>query len=428
MKKLILIILTIFLILGINVTHVFLESNQKSKNEVTFLTIAGGYELEIMEKMFEPFEKKTGIDVILESTGDADNLIVIRVEAGNPPDVANIGSYGLIREFEERNKIIDMSEFLDMEKLDDEFSRTWIDLGTINNKLVAVFWKSVIKGLIWYNPKSLLKYKINIPSTWDELINISEILKNQGITPWTMGLEEGSWSGWCGTDWIEDILLRKYGPKKYIEWYQGKLKFSSEEVRDSWLEWGKIAADDEMQYGGRIYSISTDLMSAVSPLFDSPVNAFFHHQALFLLSGLKEYYPNSKPIEDYNFFEFPIINEDYKNVAQISADSLIMFNDSPQVRELVKYMISPEAQSYWASSSNALPPNKKVSLDIYNDELMKKAYKILSESEHIVFDASDLMPPQLYDAFHKAVLDYMDNPKKLNQILFELDNIQLKAY
>jgi len=422
------VILIIFLILGINVNHVFLENNQKLKNEVTFLTMAGGYELDIMGKMLEPFEERTGIDVILESTGDADNLIVTRVESGNPPDVANIGSYGLIRKFEERNKLIDMSKFLDMGKLEDEFSRTWIDLGTINNKLVAVFWKSVIKGLIWYNPKSLIEYKINIPSTWDELINVSRSLKKKGFTPWTMGLEDGSWSGWCGTDWIEDILLRKYGPKKYIEWYQGKLKFSSEEVRDSWLEWGKIAADDDMQYGGRRYSICTDLITAVSPLFNSPPDAFFHHQALFLLNGLKEYYPDFKTIEDYDFFKFPIINEKYKDVIQISADSLIMFNDSPQVRELVKYMISPEAQSYWVSFSNALPPNKKVSLDVYNDELMKKGYKILSESKYIVFDASDLMPPQLYDAFHSAVIDYMDNPKRLNQILIELDNIQSKAY
>jgi hypothetical protein len=49
-----------------------------------------------------------------------------------------------------------------------------------------------------------------------------------GTTPWCLGVESVAASGWVGTDWIENILLRQSGAKKYDDWYNGKLSWTDD--------------------------------------------------------------------------------------------------------------------------------------------------------------------------------------------------------
>src|SRR5204862_5346606 len=102
-----------------------------------------------------------------------------------------------------------------------DYAQSWIDLASYNGKPVGIFIKAALKGLIWYNPK---QYKgPTPPKSWDELQTWSQQTASSGTTPWCIGLESGAASGWPGTDWIEDIVLRQAGPDKYDQWYQGKL-------------------------------------------------------------------------------------------------------------------------------------------------------------------------------------------------------------
>jgi alpha-glucoside transport system substrate-binding protein len=206
---------------------------------VSVLAVWGGQELDVFKEMVKPFEARTGILVQYEGTRDIDAVLTTRVQAGNPPDVAALPGPGKMAELAKAGKLVDLSGVLDMEQIRKDYAQGWLDMGTVNGKLVGVFLKAAIKGLVWYDPKALKAAGISLPATWDELMADSRRLADSGTTPWAIGLESGAASGWVGTDWIENIFLRQNGPDKYRQWYEGKLPWTSPEVRQAWQTWGR---------------------------------------------------------------------------------------------------------------------------------------------------------------------------------------------
>jgi alpha-glucoside transport system substrate-binding protein len=260
------------------------------------------------------------------------------------------------------------------------------------------------------------------------MIATSKKIAASGTAPWSVGIESGSASGWVATDWLENIFLRLNGPDKYRDWYQGKLAWTSPEVKKAWQYFGQIVADPAMAYGGGAYINATNFGNAPAPLFQNPPKAYFHMQASFIQSFIMDQFPGSKPAVDFDFFGFPSIDAKYAKAVEGGADIVAVFKDSPQVRAYMAYFASAEAQSYWAAGTGALATNRNVSLVFYPDALTKRAADILNKSEIVVFDASDMMPSEMNAAFWKGTVDFVAEPAKLDQILAGLDKVRASAY
>jgi alpha-glucoside transport system substrate-binding protein len=52
----------------------------------------------------------------------------------------------------------------------------------------------------------------------------------------------------------------------------------------------------------------------------------------------------------------------------------------------------------------------------------------MASAQAVRFDASDLMPSAMNEAFWKAVLDYVQSPGDLDNILAGLDEVRAEAY
>ena len=403
-------------------------SGGKIGGSTTVLGPWGGSELDIFNNMIKPFEDKTGVTVQYEGTRDADAILTTRVAAGNPPDVADFSNPGKMREFANEGKLVDLSTVLDMSQLKQQYAQGWLDLGTVDGKLIGVFVKAALKGLIWYDPKNLQAAGLSIPTSWDQLMSESQGLAAKGVTPWAVGLESGSASGWPGTDWLEIIFLKKYGPKLYEEWYQGKLPWTSPQVKDVFQTWGKIVADAKMAYGGSQYILSTNFGTAFTPLFQTPPKAYFFLQATFIQSFIQKQFPDLKSGEDFNFFGFPSINPEYAKSVETAGDLAGMFNKTPQSAAFVSYLTTSDAQAFWVKANDGISPNRDVPISDYPDSLSQGAAKVLTSAEIAVFDASDQMPGKMNDAFFSAILNYVSNPSQLDSILAHLDQVRQQAY
>ncbi|MBN2544720.1 MAG: carbohydrate ABC transporter substrate-binding protein, partial [Spirochaetes bacterium] len=348
--------------------------------------------------------------------------------AGNPPDIAGLPGPGKMKELAKESRLIDLNNVLNMDQIKKDYAAGWLDMATVDGKLVGVFIKAALKGLVWYRPENLEAEKIKVPVTWDQMIDICEFLINNNDTPWAIGIESGAASGWVGTDWLENIFLRMYGPQMYKDWYEGKIPWTSNEVKSVWEKWGEIVANPKMIYGGRQYVLSTNFGQAYESLFTDPPNAYFHHQASFIQSFIKDQYPDLKPGKDFLFFEFPVINNKYKNAIEAGGDIFGMFNDTPQAKAFIQYISTVEAQSYWVKEAGALSPNRSVQIGIYPDELSKAQARIMKKAEIVVFDASDMMSGQMNNAFWSAVVKFVENPADIDNILSELEKVRKEAY
>jgi alpha-glucoside transport system substrate-binding protein len=395
---------------------------------VNVLATWGGDEQASFLAMVQPFEERTGIRVQYEGTRDLNAILTTRVQGGNPPDVAGLPGPGQMAELAKAGSLIDLSTVLDMSAMRQQYADDWLKLGQVDGKQVGIFIKSAVKGLIWYSPKALSQGGYQIPRTWDELMTLSQRIADSGTTPWCIGLEAGAASGWPGTDWLEDIVLRQAGPDVYDQWDQGKIRWTAPEIKRAWQTWGQIATDPRMVFGGRQAVLATNFGDAGNPMFTSPPRCYFHHQGNFMSNFFTQANSSLKPGEDFAFFGFPDMDQRYQGTLEVAGDLFGMFRDTPQARALMKYLTTPEAQSIWVKRGGAISPNKQVSLNDYPDQIARDSAQLLTGARTVRFDGSDLMPEAMNSAFWKAILDYVNNPDSLDSILTNLDTVQAQAY
>ena len=193
----------------------FLDRAFAGEFKGTVVTMAGPFtdnDAVKFEQSVKDFEDKTGIDIQYEGSKEFEASISIRIDGGNPPDIVDFPQPGLLATFAAKGKAIDVSTFLDMEKLKKNYNQSWLDMAMMDSpsgKIMAGVWGRVNgKSLVWYPKKAFEEAGYKIPTTWDELLALSEEIKNDGDAPWCVGIESGAATGWAMTDWIEDTMLR----------------------------------------------------------------------------------------------------------------------------------------------------------------------------------------------------------------------------
>ena len=131
-----------------------------------------------------------------------------------------------------------------------DYTQDWQNYGTVDGQIWGAPFGASVKSFVWYSPKMFKDNGWEIPTTWDQLLALSDTIAATGIKPWCVGFESGAATGWPGTDWIEDIMLRTAGPEAYLKWVANELKFDSPEVRAAFDEAAKILKNDKYVNGG----------------------------------------------------------------------------------------------------------------------------------------------------------------------------------
>ena len=387
---------------------------------VTVIGTWGGDEEKAFLAMVKPWETSTGNTVKYTGTRDINAILTTGVASGVLPDLAGLPGPGQMAEYAKANALKPLDSVLDLATYKSETAPALVDLGTVDGKVVGVFIKAAVKGLIWYSPK-LHDYSSGAPATWDDLKAAATANKGNAGAIWCVGLESGSASGWPGTDWIEDIVLRQSGPDVYNAWWQGKQAWTSPEIKSAFQTFGDVIANAA---GGSSTVLTTAFQEGGDGLFTNPPQCEFHHQASFI-TGLGKF-KDAAAGTDYNFFPFPDINATYTGAVEGAGDLFGMFHDTAEAKSLMKYLVTAEAQDIWVKLGGALSANKNATS--YPDDIAKRSAELLSSAKIFAFDASDLMPSAMNAAFWTAVVDYTKDPSKLDAILATLDTVQKDAY
>jgi len=375
----------------------------------------GGDEEQSFLAMVEPFETETGIDVQYTGTRDLEAVLTTGTASGILPDLAGLPGPGQMTQFARDGHLVDLSTVIDQAAYTESTAPAFVELGTVDDMLAGVFIKSAVKGLIWYNTGV---FDAEPPATWEDLQAIAAEPAQQ---PWCVALESGPDSGWPATDWIEDIVLRQSGPEVYDQWVAGELAWTSPEIRSAFETFGEVL---ENSFGGADFAINTNFGQGGNPLFTDPPGCLFHHQASFIT----DFFANEAGAtpEQYDFFPFPDIDPEYAGALTGAGDLFGMFNDTPQSRALMEYLVTAEAQQIWVDRGGALSANIEVTE--YPDEIAERSAAALREAEIFRFDGGDQMPGQMNSAFFAAMVQFTQNPGDLDSILASLDETQAAAY
>jgi alpha-glucoside transport system substrate-binding protein len=402
------------------------------KGSVHVLAVWSGSEQDSFMAVLKPFEDQTGIKVEYESTRDVDALLQTRLQAGNPPEIASLPSPSTLNKLATQGKLIQLDSasnpVLDMSSFNSQYAQGWIDLGKINGKLYEIFSWAAVKGLIWYNPKNFAAKGYTVPTTWQDMITLQSTIKSGGTTPWCVAVESGAASGWPGSDWVKEIVLSQAGPDVYNSWWQGKTKWTDPAIKAAWQTWGTILGPGNTNvYGGKNQILATNFANGGDPMFKNPPKCYMHNQASFITDNFVK---QDKAVAgtDFKFFPLPDVNTQYAGAHVGAGDAFSMLKDTSQARALIKYLTTPEAQAIWVKRGGKLSPNKNFDLSNYPDDITKQVAQVMTGAKIFAFDAGDLMPTDMRNAYWAAVLAFVADQSKLDSILAHLDDVQAKSY
>ena len=217
-----------------------------------------------------PFTEATGVEIIYEGTDAFTTLIPVRVDSGNPPDMALFPQPGLMLDFAEAGQMVPITDFIDRTTLAAAYDEYLINLVSLDNNVYGLWMRADVKSLVWYNPQAFAAKGYTVPETWAELQALRDRIVADGSKPWCIGMESGQATGWVGTDWVEDILLRQAGPAVYDQWVNHDIPFADPQVKAAFETFGAIVRNPDYVLGGTTGVLSTPFGEAPLPLFKDP--------------------------------------------------------------------------------------------------------------------------------------------------------------
>jgi alpha-glucoside transport system substrate-binding protein len=397
-------------------------------NTVNVLNVWGSTELDSFKAVVAPFESQTGIKVSTESTRDLDAVLTTRIRGNNPPDIAILPNPGKMQQLAQQGHLIALDSMLDMGTVQNDYAKPWIDLGSYNGKLYAIFYKAANKGTIWYNPGQFQSNSYSIPNTFDDLISLSNTIAGSGKYPWSMGVESAASSGWPATDWVAEIYLRQSGPDMYDKWVAHQIPWTDASIKQAFQTFGQIVAGNHYINGAPQSILATNFQNATYAPYKNPPDAYMTYLGDFAATFITAQFPDLKAGSGYNFFAFPTLNASFSGGVTGGADVVTALKNTDATKQLVKYLSTAAAQEIWVKRGGFTSANKSVNLSAYPNEVAQNSAKMLVSAETFRFGAGDLMPSQVQQAFWKGMLTFIGDTGQLDSTLSTIESTASQAY
>lgn len=390
---------------------------EEGDGTVTVFSLWGGSEQEAFQKVLTQFTTDTGIETKYESVRDFLPFIRTRLASGNPPEVGIIPRPGVVAELARDESLIALEDLgLDPETINGNYSDTWTSLATVDDTLYGVVAKANSKSVIWYKPNSFTKNGFEIPTTWDQLLDVTEQYDTKDPEPWAVGAQ-GRDNSWTLTDWFENIYARQAGSDNYTKLFNGDLPFNDQTVKDAMTEMTKII-NDKYVAGGIDTALGITFVDGIGRVFSkNPVANMYMEGGFVGGIALGDVNPDLKVGEDIDFFPWPTIDEANGNPLVGGGDVAAAFVNNEDVAKLIEYLSTPAAGKVWVSTGAIASPNEGVTETDYPNELVAKEADQLKNAESFLFDGSDLLPGTLGQDFGTLLQKIIKTPSDMDSLL-----------
>jgi alpha-glucoside transport system substrate-binding protein len=344
------------------------------------------------KKSYEEFEKCTGIKIKYEGSSDFEAALKVRTAGGNAPDIAYVPQPGLLATLVKQGVVKPAPKAVE-DKVDKNWSADWKKYGTVDGKFYAAPVGASVKSLVWYSPKYFDANGLKAPTTWAELITLSDTIAAKGVKPWCAGFQSGAASGWPGTDWIEDVLLRTGGAETYDKWVSHQIPFNDAQVKAAFDKTGEILKNEKYVNGGygNVKTINTVRFQDGGLTIPSGKCAL-HRQASFYAA---QWDKSLKIDEKGDVFAFylPAIDEAKGKPVLGAGEFAAAFTDKPEVQAFQSYLASAEWANAKAKIGGWASANKGLKVENVADPIQKLSVTLLQDPKATFrFDGSDMMP------------------------------------
>jgi alpha-glucoside transport system substrate-binding protein len=388
---------------------------------VTIYGTIADTEAELLEESWADWEAENDIDIQYESSKQFEAEIGSRAQAGDTPDLAIFPQPGLLGDLADRGYVQPAPEGV-ADNVSEYWSEDWAGYATVSDTLYGAPLMASVKGFIWYSPSLFEENGWAVPETWDDLLALSQQIADSGVKPWCAGFGSDAATGWPGTDWVEDLVLRQAGPEVYDQWVENEVPFTDDQIKTAFESVGEILLDEDYVnagYGDVTTINSTPFGDPATALVDG--DCVLHHQASFYDGFISD--AGGTVAEDGDIWAFLTPGDEAGASAVTGGGEIVAaFSNDEDTIAVQEYLSSPEWANSRVSLGGVISANTGLDPANASSGILTQAIEILQdENTTFRFDASDLMPGAVGSGtFFSGMVDWI-NGDDLDTVLEQIE-------
>lgn len=378
--------------------------------------VSDGLEAAVQAKADE-----AGITLDWQRVENINQLIMTKIQANDAPDIAMIPQPGVVADIVSRDAAYPLNDVLDMAALEESMVPGTLEAGTVDDELYGLLVSMNIKSLVFYNRPKFEEAGYTAPTSIDELNALTEQMKADGNTPWCMGIESDTATGWPATDWFEDLVMRYGGPDGYNSWVTHETPFDSDVVREAAAEFEELMFTEGNVLGGREAISSTNFGTAGNPMFDEKPGCWLYKQGSFITG----FFPEAVIADLDNtvgVFGFPPAEAGGENPVLGGGDLAVLMSDTKDAEEVMTFLAATDVGNEAAPNSSFISPHKDFDLTLYPNKITKAVAAVGYGATTFLFDGSDQMPGEVgAGSFWKEMTAWISGDQDLDTTLTNID-------
>ena len=362
-----------------------------------------------------------GIKIKYEPVSDAETFIIDNPNSSssiaiipNPQGVVNLAERKLINSLDD--VLVDNNSIFNL------YPNHLISIVSHEDSIYGGWTRLFPNSLIWYDISKFEQHNVKFDS-FETLLKGTKKIADKGISPWCANSESSASTGWVQTNWMEDVLLTKYGPEVYDEWSKLKINASNVKIFLSIKHIEDFIFYDNHIYNGPGSIISKEFRNLPKVLLDDSTECFMSWSGHYFRYYIPEDY---QYLKDFAVTNVPKIN--FENSVVGIGDNIVLIKDNELSKKVISKILSKNFGETWSSYQDTefISANQNFNKQIINNELTKYEYSIVHDAlqkDLFRYDASETMARSigsnlLWELFKEYI---REGPQNLVKLLNELD-------
>lgn len=362
-----------------------------------------------------------GIKIKYEPVSDAETFIIDNPNSSssiaiipNPQGVVNLAERKLIYSLDD--VLVDNNSIFNL------YPNHLISIVSHEDSIYGGWTRLFPNSLIWYDISKFEQHNVTFDS-FETLLKDTKKIADKGISPWCANSESSASTGWIQTNWMEDVLLTKYGPKVYDKWSKLQINASNVKIFLSIKHIEDFIFYDNHIYNGPGSIINKEFRNLPKVLLDDSTECFMSWSGHYFRYFIPEDY---QYLKDFAVTNVPKIN--FENSVVGIGDNIVLTKDNELSKKVISKILSKNFGEIWSSYQDTefISANQNFNQQIINNELTKYEYSIVHDAlqkDLFRYDASEIMARSigsnlLWELFEEYI---REGPQNLVKLLNQLD-------
>ena len=269
---------------------------------------------------------------------------------------------------------------------------------------------------IYYRKDIFDLLELEEPQTWDELMAACGKMKENGVTPFTIGTK----FLWTAAGVFDYINLRTNGYDVHNDLTGGKIKYTDDRIKATMMNWKQMI--DECGFVDNHASMSWQ--DAIAPFANG--DAAMYVMGNFSVGAYRDAGLTNDQID---YFPFPEITPGMPRAEEAPADAFFIPTNAKNPEDAKKFLAfvaRADVQTKWNETIGQLPANSEASVG--DDKFIQEGFEVVSTAAGLAQFYDRDAPAEMAKAGMEGFQKFMLDTSTMDEVLMRLDEVQAEVY